>query len=203
MRVGELARRTGTTVRALRYYESTGLVVPRRLRNGYREYDPIAERRVAQIRQLLSQYGHQPAEAHRRAHRPARRPRRPHRRGRARRRDHPLGHQRGARRPDRDPPADTALLRHRRTAPSRTRLHTLWTSCAGSPSAAQYRVDLYSDPQVRAAQSAWGFVDETATTRAVDRLRADLDSGVWDTRYGHFRTQPQFAGSLRLIVGRP
>jgi hypothetical protein len=34
-------------------------------------------------------------------------------------------------------------------------------------------------------------------------LRADLDSGVWDTRYGHFRTQPQFAGSLRLIVGRP
>ncbi|GAA2605100.1 redoxin family protein [Dactylosporangium fulvum] len=54
MRVGELARRTGTTVRALRYYESAGLVVPRRLSNGYREYDPIAERQVAQIRELMA-----------------------------------------------------------------------------------------------------------------------------------------------------
>jgi DNA-binding transcriptional MerR regulator len=54
MRVGELARRTGTTIRALRYYEETGLVVPRRLGNGYRDYDPLAERQVAQIRELMS-----------------------------------------------------------------------------------------------------------------------------------------------------
>ncbi|MEU6023491.1 MerR family transcriptional regulator [Micromonospora sp. NPDC047134] len=54
MRVGELARRTGTTIRALRYYESVGLVVPRRLGNGYREYDPIAVRLVTQIRELMA-----------------------------------------------------------------------------------------------------------------------------------------------------
>src|SRR5690349_2031213 len=54
MRVGELARRTGTTIRALRYYEESGLVVPRRLGNGYRDYDPIAERQVAQIRELMA-----------------------------------------------------------------------------------------------------------------------------------------------------
>jgi DNA-binding transcriptional MerR regulator len=54
MRVGELARRTGTTVRALRYYESAGLVMPRRLGNGYREYDPIAVRLVEQIRELTA-----------------------------------------------------------------------------------------------------------------------------------------------------
>ena len=54
MRVGELARRTGTTIRALRYYESAGLVVPRRLGNGYREFEPIAERQVAQIRELMA-----------------------------------------------------------------------------------------------------------------------------------------------------
>lgn len=54
MRVGELARRTGTTVRALRYYESAGLVVPRRLGNGYREYDPVAVRLVEQIRELTA-----------------------------------------------------------------------------------------------------------------------------------------------------
>lgn len=59
------------------------------------------------------------------------------------------------------------------------------------------------DPRVRAAQSAWGFIDDTATTRAVDRLRADLTSGAWHTRHGHLLTQPHFAGSLRLIVGRP
>ena len=54
MRVGELARRTGTTIRALRYYESAGLVVPRRLGNGYREYEPVAERLVSQIRELMA-----------------------------------------------------------------------------------------------------------------------------------------------------
>ena len=54
MRVGELARRTGTTVRALRYYEAAGLVVPRRLGNGYREYAPIAVRLVQQIRELTT-----------------------------------------------------------------------------------------------------------------------------------------------------
>ena len=54
MRVGELARRSGTTVRALRYYESVGLVVPRRQSNGYREYDPVAVRLVVQIRELTA-----------------------------------------------------------------------------------------------------------------------------------------------------
>jgi peroxiredoxin/DNA-binding transcriptional MerR regulator len=54
MRVGELARRTGTTVRALRYYEEAGLVVPQRLGNGYREYEPIAIRLVQQIRELTA-----------------------------------------------------------------------------------------------------------------------------------------------------
>src|SRR6185436_11498148 len=54
MRVGELARRSGDTIRALRYYETAGLVVPRRLGNGYREYDPIAVRLVEQIRELIA-----------------------------------------------------------------------------------------------------------------------------------------------------
>ncbi|MBL6277062.1 class I SAM-dependent methyltransferase [Micromonospora fiedleri] len=59
------------------------------------------------------------------------------------------------------------------------------------------------DPAVRAAQSAWGFVDEAAIARAVERLRDDLDSGAWDARHGHLRAQPTFNGSLRLIVGWP
>ncbi|MGN9847323.1 MerR family transcriptional regulator [Nonomuraea sp. H19] len=54
MRVSELARRTGVTVRALRYYETVGLVVPRRRANGYREYDPISVRLVEHIRSLMA-----------------------------------------------------------------------------------------------------------------------------------------------------
>jgi peroxiredoxin/DNA-binding transcriptional MerR regulator len=52
VRVGELARRTGVTIRALRYYEAAGLVVPARLPNGYRDYEPVAVRQVEEIRAL-------------------------------------------------------------------------------------------------------------------------------------------------------
>jgi SAM-dependent methyltransferase len=65
------------------------------------------------------------------------------------------------------------------------------------------RPERFLDPAVRAAQSAWTFVDQTATDRAVARLRSDLASGAWDDRYGHLRTQPHFTGSLRLLVGHP
>ncbi|MGC4897481.1 class I SAM-dependent methyltransferase [Micromonospora sp. DT31] len=65
------------------------------------------------------------------------------------------------------------------------------------------RPERFLDPRVRAAQSAWGFVDADVEARAVERLRADLTSGVWEQRHGHLRAQPRFPGSLRLIVGRP
>jgi DNA-binding transcriptional MerR regulator len=38
MRIGELASRTGTTARALRFYEAQGLLASRRSANGYRDY---------------------------------------------------------------------------------------------------------------------------------------------------------------------
>ena len=65
------------------------------------------------------------------------------------------------------------------------------------------RPEMFLNPEVRAAQSAWGFVDDTAITRGIDRLRADLASGAWDDAYGSLRTRPEFTGSLRLIVGHP
>jgi SAM-dependent methyltransferase len=58
------------------------------------------------------------------------------------------------------------------------------------------------DPVVRGAQSAWGFVEPAHQARAVETLRADLASGEWDRRFGALRTQPEYEGSLRLIVGR-
>jgi DNA-binding transcriptional MerR regulator len=54
VRIGELARRTGTTPRLLRYYEEQGLVSPTREQNGYRDYDERLVARVEQIRGLLA-----------------------------------------------------------------------------------------------------------------------------------------------------
>jgi DNA-binding transcriptional MerR regulator len=54
MRIGELARRAGTSPRALRHYESEGLLAARRRANGYREYDEDDLRLVEEIRSLLA-----------------------------------------------------------------------------------------------------------------------------------------------------
>ncbi|MFC6983885.1 MerR family transcriptional regulator [Streptomyces cirratus] len=54
MRIGELARATGTTARALRHYEQAGLISSERASNGYRVYEEGAVVRVRNIRHLLS-----------------------------------------------------------------------------------------------------------------------------------------------------
>ncbi|MFF7810446.1 MerR family transcriptional regulator [Streptomyces sp. NPDC007945] len=53
MRIGELARRTGTSTRSLRHYEQAGLIASDRAPNGYRVYEEGAVVRVANIRYLL------------------------------------------------------------------------------------------------------------------------------------------------------
>lgn len=53
MRIGELSERTAVPARMLRYYEDQGLITPRRLDNGYRDYDERLVDRVKQIRGLL------------------------------------------------------------------------------------------------------------------------------------------------------
>ena len=52
MRIGELARRAGITTRALRFYESQGLLTAGRSANGYREYGEDDLRLVTEIRAL-------------------------------------------------------------------------------------------------------------------------------------------------------
>jgi SAM-dependent methyltransferase len=58
------------------------------------------------------------------------------------------------------------------------------------------RPEALLDPEVRRAQSAWGL----AGVDDVPALREALASGEWDSRHGHLRTQPEFVGSLRLVV---
>ncbi|MCV7287762.1 MerR family transcriptional regulator [Mycolicibacterium wolinskyi] len=54
MRIGELARRTGVTTRALRYYEEQGLLMSERSARGQRHYDYDAVERVRLIQQLYA-----------------------------------------------------------------------------------------------------------------------------------------------------
>ncbi|MFI6031436.1 MerR family transcriptional regulator [Amycolatopsis magusensis] len=52
MRIGELAKKAGTTTRALRFYEAQGLLDAPRTANGYRDYGEEHVRLVSEIRTL-------------------------------------------------------------------------------------------------------------------------------------------------------
>jgi peroxiredoxin/DNA-binding transcriptional MerR regulator len=54
MRIGEAAHAAGITVRTLRYYERTGLLVPPRTDNGYRDYQSLDVCLAKEIRDLTN-----------------------------------------------------------------------------------------------------------------------------------------------------
>lgn len=58
------------------------------------------------------------------------------------------------------------------------------------------------DADARSACSAWSFLSPDKIAAAVAHLAADLDSGAWDARYGQLRHQPDYVGSLCLLVSR-
>jgi SAM-dependent methyltransferase len=65
------------------------------------------------------------------------------------------------------------------------------------------RPEAFLSTEVRMSQSAWGFLSAEDQERIVQRLADELQSGEWDRKFGHFRTQPHFTCALRLIVARP
>jgi hypothetical protein len=65
------------------------------------------------------------------------------------------------------------------------------------------RPEAFLDPAVRRAQSCWPFLTRAQEGDVVARLRADLESGRWDDKYGELRQLPEFHGSLRLVVAVP
>lgn len=54
VRIGELSKATGASIRSLRYYEKKGLLTASRLESGYRVYNPLAVEQVRTIRLYLS-----------------------------------------------------------------------------------------------------------------------------------------------------
>jgi SAM-dependent methyltransferase len=65
------------------------------------------------------------------------------------------------------------------------------------------RPEAFLNREVRKAMSAWGFISEDQQELMVKRLYDDLQSGEWDRKYNHLRTQPFFSGALRLIISYP
>ena len=61
----------------------------------------------------------------------------------------------------------------------------------------------FLEKEVRLSQSAWGFLPDGVEDRLVKALADDLQSGNWDKKYGHYRTEPTFTCALRLIIANP
>ncbi|GAA5143900.1 hypothetical protein GCM10023340_10390 [Nocardioides marinquilinus] len=62
------------------------------------------------------------------------------------------------------------------------------------------RPEAYLDARVRRAISVWGAVGPDVEQRAVERLRADLDSGAWHERNGHLLELDELDLGARLLV---
>ena len=56
------------------------------------------------------------------------------------------------------------------------------------------------DARARSATSGFARLDASVVERVVGDVRRDLESGVWDERYGHLRKLDAFDAGLRLVV---
>jgi SAM-dependent methyltransferase len=70
----------------------------------------------------------------------------------------------------------------------------------GFASAYWGRPEAILDPAVRQASSNWHGISAEATERGLRQFQKDLESGEWDRRYGHLRTQDSLDVGLRLVV---
>lgn len=61
------------------------------------------------------------------------------------------------------------------------------------------RPERFLDAEVRRAQSAWGFIGPDLEAAYVQALKADLDSGAWDRKYGAHRRMKEFEGAYRVL----
>jgi SAM-dependent methyltransferase len=70
----------------------------------------------------------------------------------------------------------------------------------GFASAYWARPEAILDPAVRQASSNWHAVPAAVIERGLRQLREDLESGEWERRHGHLRTQDSLDVGLRLVV---
>lgn len=56
------------------------------------------------------------------------------------------------------------------------------------------------DPAARASTSGFARMPDKVVQRVVSKLERDLESGLWDERYGHLRKLTEFDVGLRIIT---
>ena len=64
------------------------------------------------------------------------------------------------------------------------------------------RPEAYLDPAVRAGISSLALLSDEAIEAGTRRLRADLESGAWEDRYGHLRELDEYDGGYRLAIAQ-
>ena len=62
------------------------------------------------------------------------------------------------------------------------------------------RPEAYLDPNVRAGISGFALLNQDVVARGVAHLKADLESGVWEQRFGHVRQLDTLDVCYRLLV---
>jgi SAM-dependent methyltransferase len=62
------------------------------------------------------------------------------------------------------------------------------------------RPEMHLDPNVRRASSSWHHMDQDEIDQGLAKLAADIESGRWDERNGHLRTQLELDVGLRLLT---
>jgi SAM-dependent methyltransferase len=64
------------------------------------------------------------------------------------------------------------------------------------------RPEAYLDPAARNGTSAMRTLDQDLVGARMERLRADLETGAWDAKWGHLRDLPELDLGYRLLVSR-
>jgi SAM-dependent methyltransferase len=62
------------------------------------------------------------------------------------------------------------------------------------------RPEAHLDPDVRRASSIWHLLPASVIQSGLGRLSRDLETGVWDRRYGQLRSQPALDVGVRLLT---
>lgn len=100
---------------------------------------------------------------------------------------------------EQDPPGEALLRSELRVREVRTVL--VPHDCLDGFGAAFWaRPEAYLDPDVQAGMSWLALLSEDVRRAGSARLRDDLESGRWDERYGHLRTQAAYDGGYRLAI---
>jgi SAM-dependent methyltransferase len=60
--------------------------------------------------------------------------------------------------------------------------------------------EAFLNESIRRSQSFWDFLPAEIEERAVKHLARDIESGLWEEKYGHLKNEPEFHGALRLVV---